>query len=278
MPESIKKLSNLKFLLILIVLVAGFLRFYNLGINPPSLNWDEAAFGYNAYSLGIDGRDEFGRFLPVNYLESFGDFKAPMYAYLDVIPVKIFGLNPFAVRFPSALIGSLTVLATFFLVRELFPKKKEKEALGLISAFILAISPWHIMLSRAAFEANVATFFVVLGTLFYLKFINGTRWGIILSAVFFALSAYTFNTARVVSPLIVIVLSLIFFKKLWANKSFVVIAFVVGLIVIFPTVKFLFSPQADLRYQEVNIFSDASVVEMANQEIANDHNNPISKI
>ena len=97
-----------------IIFLAFFLRFYQLGNNPPSLTWDEAAWGYNAYSIGIDGRDEFGRFLPLDYLESFGDFKPPVYAYLDVLPVKIFGLNEFAVRFPSALFGVLTVIATYF--------------------------------------------------------------------------------------------------------------------------------------------------------------------
>src|SRR5574337_2158196 len=105
-----KRIFNWKVLLTGIVLVAAFLRFYQLGTNPPSLTWDEAAWGYNAYSLGLNGKDEFGRFLPITYLESFVDFKPPMYAYLDVLPVKIFGLNEFATRFPSALFGTLTVL------------------------------------------------------------------------------------------------------------------------------------------------------------------------
>jgi len=134
-----------KIILIIIVILAAFLRFYQLGNNPPSLTWDEVAWGYNAYSLGIDGRDEFGRFLPFNYLESFGDFKPPMYAYLDIIPIKIFGLNEFAVRFPSALFGLLTVLITYFLTKRIFFDSKSKELYALFSALFLAISPWHIM-------------------------------------------------------------------------------------------------------------------------------------
>ena len=100
--------------LLLIIVTAAFLRFYQLGTNPPSLTWDEAAWGYNAYSIGIDGKDEFGRLLPHDYLESFGDFKPPMYVYLDAIPVKALGLNEFATRVPSALFGVLTVFFTYF--------------------------------------------------------------------------------------------------------------------------------------------------------------------
>src|SRR5690348_13812268 len=107
-------------LLCLIVLLAVFLRFYQLGINPPSLTWDEVAWGYNAYTLGIDGKDEFGHFLPYTSFISFGDYKPPVYAYLTVVPVWLFGLTEFAVRFPSALFGTLTVLVTYFLVKELF--------------------------------------------------------------------------------------------------------------------------------------------------------------
>ena len=118
-----RRFLNWKLFLISIVLLAAFLRFYQLGINPPSLTWDEAAWGYNAYSLGINGKDEFGRFLPYDYLESFGDFKPPMYAYLDIIPVKLFGPSEFSVRFPSAFFGVLTVLLTYFLVKRIFDDK-----------------------------------------------------------------------------------------------------------------------------------------------------------
>src|SRR5579872_6487443 len=109
-----------------IVLFAFVVRFWQLGTNPPSLTWDEVAWGYNAYSLGIDGKDEFGSFLPVQYLESFGDFKPPVYAYLDILPVKVFGLNEFATRLPSAVAGIIAVWFTYFLVLRLFPKSKEK--------------------------------------------------------------------------------------------------------------------------------------------------------
>src|SRR3989344_4024704 len=265
-------------ILILIILLAAFLRFWQLGENPPSLTWDEAAWGYNAYSLGIDGKDEFGRFLPLDYLESFGDFKPPVYSYLAVVPVKIFGLSEFAVRFPSALFGIFMVIITFFLVREIFYKSKIRDETALLSAFLLAISPWHIMLSRAAFEANVATFFIVLGIWLFLLSVHGKRWILLFSVVSFVLSIYTFNTARVVTPILVLILTFAFRKELWQRKIETVLAIILGIILILPTLKFLMSPQASLRFKEVNIFSNIGIIENANKQIANDNNSIISKI
>lgn len=265
-------------LLAAIIIVSFLLRFWQLGNNPPSLTWDETAWGYNAYSLGIDGRDEFGRFLPINYLESFGDFKPPVYAYLDILPVKFLGLNEFAVRFPSALFGVLTVLLTYFLVKRLFQNSKDKELYALFSSLFLALSPWHIMLSRAAFEANVATFFIISGVLFFLIAVQKNKWYLIFSFASFVISLYTFNTSRIVSPLLVLLLAFIFRKDLWnAKKEFIVASFF-ALILVLPAVGFLLSPQASLRFKEVNIFSDPSVVSLANEEIKNDNNAFWSKI
>lgn len=261
--------------LILVLILAAFLRFYQLGINPPALSWDEAAWGYNAYSLGLTGRDEFGRFLPLDYLESFGDFKPPVYAYLTVLPVKFFGLNEFTTRFVSAFFGTLTVLLTYFLVKELFSNSKLVNSLtektALTASFLLAISPWHIMLSRAAFEANVATFSIVAGVFCFLRGIKGFHWFLPLSALSFALSLHTFNTARIVTPLLVLILGIAFRHQLWQKKRWAAGAIFVGFLVLLPAISFFFSSQARLRFKEVNIFSEPTVVLTANQEIENDN-------
>ena len=306
----ITRLFKNKILLLIIVVIATFLRFYQLGTNPPSLTWDEAALGYNAYSLGLDGKDEFGRFLPYDYLESFGDFKPPVYAYLDIIPIKIFGLNEFAVRFPSAFFGVLTVLITYFLVLRIFNNRKweigsgkvDKEVgsenkrshfspqfpishLALLTSFLLAISPWHINLSRAAFEANIATFFIVTGVWLFLTGVqkssvpgSNKKWFLVLSAVSFALSIYTFNSARIVALILIFILATGFRHSLFRIKKQVLVACIIGFLFILPTLNFLLSPQASLRFREVNIFSDISIIERTNQEIANDNNARWSKI
>jgi len=267
-----------KLLLLLIVVSGAVLRFYQLGINPPSMTWDEVALGYNAYSLGLDGRDEFGNFLPLAYLESFGDYKPPLYTYLDILPIKAFGLTPFAVRFPSALLGSLSVLVTYFLVKRIFNSSKQKELYAISAAAVFAFSPWHIMLSRAAFEANVATFFIITGVWAFLCAIQGKKWLLVVSTVSFVLSLYSFNSSRIVVPILVGVLAAVFYKDLWKIKKQAIVACIIGVVLSSPLIPFMLSPQAKVRFQEVNIFTDPKLIENRNQEIANDNNSVVSRI
>ena len=107
-----------KFILILIIILAFGLRFWKLD-SYPAFNADEAALGYNAYSILNTTRDEYGGFLPLN-LKSFGDWKPAIYAYLAVPFVAIFGLNEWSIRLPSALLGVATVLILYFFILELF--------------------------------------------------------------------------------------------------------------------------------------------------------------
>src|SRR3989304_9431060 len=124
------KTSNFKFgILLTIIFLAAILRFYKLGTNPPGLYWDEAVLGYDAYSILNTGKDHHGETLPL-FSESFGDWKLPGYHYLLVPSIAIFGLNEFAVRFPSALLGTLTVLLTYLLVKELFRLSDENQSVN----------------------------------------------------------------------------------------------------------------------------------------------------
>jgi len=125
-------------------------------------------------------------------------------------------------------------------------------------------------LSRAAFEANVATFFIVVGVWLFLAAVQDKKWFLLISVFSFVLSIYTFNTARIVSPILLILLSLIFWKTLWRIKYQTFMVVVLGVVLIAPIASFLVSPQASLRFKEVNIFWDLDVIERTNQEIEND--------
>lgn len=203
-----------KWIIALIVLLGFLLRVIGLSNHPTGFTPDEASFGYDAYSILKTGKDQWGHSLPLVF-KSFGDDKLPVYTYLAIPSVTIFGLNEFAVRFPNAILGTLAVLTVYLLVYELFKKKD----LALFSAFLLTISPWHVMLSRGAFEANLTTFFLPLGIFLFLKGIKNNRL-LYLSLIVFVVNMFTYHTARLLTPLVVASLVLIYKKELRDIKKF----------------------------------------------------------
>src|SRR5579883_2945269 len=159
-----KYLQSTKFWLVLIFILAAMVRFIHVGDIPVSLYWDETAIGYNAYSILHTGKDEYGTLLPLLF-RSFNDYKLGAYIYLTVIPVALFGLTEFSVRFWSAFIGSLSVVLMYFFTCNILAftriSEKQHKVIGLLAAALLAISPWAINFSRVGFEANVAVFVTV---------------------------------------------------------------------------------------------------------------------
>ena len=165
-----------KYLIIVIVIMAGLFRFMRIESIPPSLYWDEVSQAYNSYSILETGYDEHKEFLPLARFKAFGDYKAPVYIYLDVPFIALLGKTNLAVRFPSALFGTLTVLVRYLLAKEVFFKNKNKNQISLAAAVLLAISPWHIQLSRVAYEGNLATFFTILEITLFLLSLRKQKW------------------------------------------------------------------------------------------------------
>ncbi len=245
---------RLKLALTAIIFLALALRFYHLGINPPSLDWDEAALGYNASSILKTGRDEYGTRFPL-FLRSFDDYKPPMYVYLTVPSIALFGLNDWAVRLPSAVLGTLTVLVIFFLVKEILTD----ERLALIATLFLAISPWHLQFSRVAFEANIALSFTVFGAWAFFKGLKKGKW-LVFSAFFFGFALYSYHSARIFVPLLGLGLTLMFRKKLLKLWRYCLVAAVVLLIFILPLVNIMTSVEGRMRLKGVSSFADQAVL------------------
>ena len=260
-------------LLVVIILLAAFLRLYKLGSVPLSLYWDEASLGYNAYSILTTGRDEHGNFLPTTNFPAFGDYKPPGYIYVAVPSVAIFGLNEFAIRFPSALFGILTVLLTYILAKKLF----EKENLAQLSALLLAISPWHIGLSRGAFEGNLALFFSTLGIYLFIKFAKDNALFIYFCAAAFLVAVYTFTGQRLFVPFILLVLVIQFRKQVQAHLLHVATAAVISVVLFWPL--FIFATQTiegRLRFNEVTIFKDLEPIDRSTRYREHDNLGPQS--
>lgn len=250
---------NKKLVLILIsiiIILAGVLRIYQLGNVPPSPDWDEVALGYDAYSIIHTGKDEFGKFLPV-VLRSFDDYKPALYAYLIIPAIFMFDVTTFAVRLPSAIFGIISVLAVFLLVREIFEKHKYRDYFSIVSAFLLAISPWSLQFSRVAFEAHVGAVFNLLTVLFFVKGLK-KPWLLTISALFAGLSIYIYQSEKVFTPLLVLALIIIYWKDIFSlSKKYMLVAFITGVLVVLPMFLYIVNNrEALLRVTGTSIFSN----------------------
>lgn len=183
----------------LLTLLGGVLRFWDITKNPVSLNIDEVAYGINAYSILKTGRDEYGVFLPLTF-KSVGDYKSPVLIYSLVPAIAIFGLNEFAVRFTTALVGVLSIPMFYLLLISL----TKNNILALVGTGLLAISPWHIYYSRFSSDHLMASFFLISGMWFFIKMLenSGKKWAVG-AALLLALSMFTYHSEKIFIPLLI---------------------------------------------------------------------------
>lgn len=258
-------------MLFFILLLGAFLRLWQLGTIPPSPDWDEAALGYNAYSILQTGRDEYGEKFPL-ILKSFGDYKPALYTYLTIPSIVIFDVTTFAVRFPSAIFGIITLLTTYLFIRLV----SKREDIALLSTFFLAISPWHIQFSRVAFETNIGLSLNILAALF---FVYGLRKPVFLSlsAFMLGLGLYAYQSEKVFVPLLFLILIIVFYQKLKGIPlKFHIAAIITGIIIASPMVLALTKDASTTlgRAKGVSVFSAQSPAFDANtQKVLYDKNN-----
>lgn len=237
--------------LFLILIFFLITRLYNIAGDPPSVYWDEASIGYNAYSVSINGKDEWGKFLPLHF-RAFGEFKLPVYIYSTVPFVNIFGLNEVSVRLPAVLFSLISVVLIYLIGKRIFDKK-----VGLLAVFFLTISPWFFILSRVGYEATAGLAFFCLGI--YLFLIANNRSPFLFSCLFsFILSMYSYNSFRIVTPLTLIFLGVAFLsdKKIAYQKKVISISLAVFILILsfIPIFRLVTSQGGNLRFQAVSIF------------------------
>lgn len=264
-------------ILLCIFIVALFLRFYKLGEVPGTLHRDEAFLGYNAYSILNTSSDMSGTILPL-HLESF-IYSPAGYSYFSIPFISLSGLTEFSVRFASAFFGSLTVLATYFLVQELFKKEKNRKQsigqlslLSLFSSFFIAISPWHVNLSRTATENSIAVFFITMGVL---VFIVGSKKKSILflclSYIFFFTSLFIYQAPRVFLIFFIPLLILSFLRLLHFNRKMLIGILLCYIFFIAVPVFLIFSSKAlSLRIKTVSIFATSETQLVIDEKLRED--------
>jgi len=208
--------------LAIITMLAGALRLYAIGSLPPGLYHDEAYHGLDALGVLAGHR-------PLYFQANNG--REPLFIYLVAVSVALLGRTPMAVRLPSALLGLLTVPASFLMARAMFGRR-----VGLLVAFVTATTFWHLNLSRVGFRAVALPLFIALALWQLWRGLKeGRRGPFLLAGAFYGLSFYTYLAAR-----FTLFALLLFFAYLaWRHKDLLswpgVLAFVlVALLVASP--------------------------------------------
>ena len=135
MSEIYNKNINKKkaiILLIAILFLGSFLRFYNLGYASiwydEAVSWDQSRHSF--YDLLI---------------MTFKDNTPPLHNFILFFVIHNFGDSEFLLRLPSALFGAANIIVIYW-VGNLFANRN----VALISSFLLAISGFHIWYSQEA--------------------------------------------------------------------------------------------------------------------------------
>lgn len=243
-----------------ILALAAVLRLWGLSIDPPHLASDEAALGYNAYSILKTGRDEHGELLPVVF-KSFGDWKPGLYVYLDVPFVALLGLNEFSTRLPGALSGIIAVWLVYLLTGEIFRNgEKWRRPTQLFASFFLAISPWHLQFTRGAWEVGISLTLTIAGIYFFLralrdkeKYLISSETNLfIFSALCFALTLWAYQGAKFSTAIILVGLVTLFYQGLARlSRGTLLKGIVLGLIISLPVLISVF----DGKTGRINVFS-----------------------
>lgn len=240
------------YILLFFVLALGLgLRIYKLDSVPSGFFADEASIGYNAYSVLNAGKDEFGVSFPI-FFQSFGDYRPPLAIYSTIPFVKIFGLNEFATRLPSVLYGLITIIAMYFIGKEINPDKSS--SFGLLTAFVTAVMPWLIHYNRTGFEySTYATFFTI--TIFLLLKTTHNKSFIISSFIVAALTLYTYQPARLLIPLLLLGFLFIHRKMYLFHRRNSIAGLFVFFILSIPLILIFFNGQGFARFNMVSVFS-----------------------
>ncbi len=257
------------FLLIILFLIAIFIRTYKFGYVPIGINQDEAMAAVDAKALSEYGTDRFGMSLPVHLTAwGYGQMSA-LLSYLMAIFIKIFGFNVSIIRIPSLLVSLVGLVFLYLFTKDVFNKK-----IAIIVLALGVINPWHIMQSRWALEANLFPHFFIAGLYFLNHFrLTNKKQFLVLSMLIFGLTMYCYGISIYVVPLFLLSAAIYLFKNKYVSIGDILLAIGCYILIAWPylltmiinffklkTITFLnftipYFPNS-IRYKDILFFSD----------------------
>lgn len=242
-------IKKLQFAIFIGVFILGLiLRVYTLDKNPPGFFCDEAAIGYDAYKILQTGKDQYGVPFPI-FFRSLGDYKPPLAIYSTIPFIKIFGLTETGARLQSVFYGMLTLVLLFLIGKEMI-----SITFGVWAMLMGAIMPWLIHYNRVAFDYTIYIAFFLLVIYLFLK-AKTNRVYIIPAFVTSAITIYTYQPAKLLAPLLLFGLMIIFIKSLLAHKKETILGLILFFLFSLPFLLNIRSGDALVRYNLLSVFS-----------------------
>lgn len=260
------KQISARLILALIIIIAAIFRLYDLSRIPYGFHFDEAQAAYNGFLISEHLKNIHGEYLPRD-IDYFGDYRPAMHSYIIALPIKFFGNTETSARLPAAIFGIYSVILTYLLTDKILKNKN----IALIAAGMLAISPFHIIFSRATSDAIIEMSFVLTSMYFlYDYFSNRNVIKLLFVYLLWVASFFTYQISRMLIPIFVVLFlasqslkeANLFFK---VREFFILLTLI--LFIIFPLLYHLKANNAMGRFNQVSTFSNPEVQRSLNQQI-----------
>ncbi len=265
--KFLEKTNKTDILLLVILIIGILIRIVGISYMPNALNCDEASSGYEAFSILNYGIDRNGNVIPA-FLEAWGGGQNALLSYLMIPFIMIFGLNTLSIRLPMSILGCISLVILYLMLKKIGNKK-----LAVIGLTFFAICPWHIMKSRWGLESNLFPDLILIFVYLLIKGIEDKNKILYyLSFIIAGLTAYAYGTSYYFLPIFLIPLLILLVKKEKITIKQAIISLVIVAIVSMPIIlyvvintlgleqinlPFVTIPRLDVnRYQEItSIFS-----------------------
>jgi len=250
LPTNIR--TNIVPILILITVAIGVI-FYQFVWIPKNLHFDEVEFAKLALSLRNKG------YIPYSPLSTG---HATLYFYILLFSQNLFGINTFALRFPSALFGVVNVVLIYILMRQVFEKDKHQTFISFVAALIFISMRWYFNFARFSFEVTFLLTLELSSLIFLFLYKKSNKMSaLIMSGVFAGLTynSYTAGRIFVVLPVLLILIDTLrqkIFPFTWKKLQPLLFFFIPFVILILPITIYL-SQNRDIRiYQLFMVMND----------------------
>lgn len=251
-----------KIIIIVFLLTLIFIsRIYKFGSIPYAIGVDEAGAAYDAYCLANFGVDRYLNSYPL-YLINFGGGQSVLYAYLNVLLIKILGSSTlFVSRIPALLMYSIAILASYKLV-----DKKQNKKTALLFTFLVITCPLQIIYSRFGLDCNL------LGPMFILDLLlletAKKNYQYILAAISIGITLYTYSLSYIIMPVFLVLWTIYhLYTKTVTIKKVIMMAIIIFIFAI-PLFYLLLLNMGFVEETQFGIFTIPKLLEFRVNEIS----------